>query len=55
MLQLPKVVDVMRTFGNGELDPILLKNVKVRKVHSISDCFTVYLNISSYLLCKVIR
>lgn len=34
MIQLPKVVEVMQLFGNGELDPILLKHVKVRKVSS---------------------
>ncbi|XP_015363727.1 PREDICTED: putative ATP-dependent RNA helicase TDRD12 [Diuraphis noxia] len=28
MLQLPKVVEVMKDFGNGEVDPILLKHAK---------------------------
>lgn len=36
MLQLPKIVDVMKAFGNGELDPIILKTVKVSKVYSTS-------------------
>lgn len=30
MLQLPKVVEIMKTFGNGEVEPILLKYAKVR-------------------------
>jgi len=29
MLQLPKVVEIMKGFGNGEVDPILLKHAKV--------------------------
>lgn len=31
MLQLPKIVEVMQKFGNGEVDPILLKHAKVKK------------------------
>jgi len=29
MLQFPKVVEIMKDFGNGEVDPILLKHAKV--------------------------
>lgn len=29
MLQLPKVVEIMKNFGKGEVDPILLKHAKV--------------------------
>jgi hypothetical protein len=31
MLQLPKVVEIMKVFGKGEVDPILLKHAKVLK------------------------
>lgn len=29
MLQLPKVVEIMKGFGNGEVDPVLLKHAKI--------------------------
>jgi len=32
MLQLPKVVEVMKSFGNGKVDPILQKHAKVLKI-----------------------
>jgi len=32
MLQLPKVVEIMKSFGNGEVDPILQKHAKVLKI-----------------------
>jgi len=33
MLQLPEVVElIMKYFGNGEVDPILLKHAKVLKI-----------------------
>lgn len=31
MIQLPKVVDIMKAFGNDTVDPILLKHSKVKK------------------------
>jgi len=32
MLQLPKVVDIMKLFGNGEVEPILQNYAKVNEL-----------------------
>jgi len=32
MLQLPKVVEIMKLFGNNKVEPILQKHAKVNKI-----------------------
>lgn len=32
MLQLPKIVEIMKSFGNGKVEPILQKHAQVNKI-----------------------